>query len=63
MPSVRLHDLRHFTATQLIAAGMTPVEVAEWMGHSDPSITMRVYAHATEVGQRRASETIGDLLA
>lgn len=30
-PTVRLHDLRHFTATQLIGAGVDVRTVAEWL--------------------------------
>ena len=38
-PNVRLHDLRHFTATQLIGAGVDVRTVAGRLGHSDPSVT------------------------
>ena len=37
---VRLHDLRHFTATQLIGAGVDVRTVAGHLGHSDPSVTL-----------------------
>jgi integrase len=40
--NVRLHDLRHFTATQLIGAGVDVRTVAGRLGHSDPSVTLRV---------------------
>ena len=39
-PNVRLHDLRHFTATQLIGAGVDVRTVAGRLGHSDPSVTL-----------------------
>jgi integrase len=40
-----LHDLRHVHATTLLLAA-TPVHVvAARLGHADPSITLRVYAH------------------
>ena len=35
--TVRLHDLRHFTATQLIGASVDIRTVAGRLGHSDPS--------------------------
>jgi integrase len=45
LPHARLHDLRHVHATTLLLAG-TPVHVvAARLGHADPSITLRVYAH------------------
>jgi integrase len=38
------HDLRHYYASVLIEGGMSPVAVADLLGHSDPGFTMRVYA-------------------
>jgi integrase len=59
---VRLHDLRHFTATQLIGAGVDVRTVAGRLGHSDPSITLRVYSHALEERDRAAADTMGRVL-
>lgn len=39
------HHLRHYFASSLLTMGYSPVEVAEYLGHADSSITMRVYAH------------------
>lgn len=39
------HELRHTFASMAIAAGMTPVDLARQLGHSDPSFTLRRYAH------------------
>ena len=39
------HDLRHFYASALIAGGATVVAVSSALGHSNASITLRVYAH------------------
>jgi integrase len=47
-PDIRLYDLRHFTATQLIGAGVDVRTVADRLGHSDPSLTLRVYSHLIE---------------
>ena len=60
---VRLHDLRHFTATQLIGAGVDVRTVAGRLGHSDPSVTLRVYAHALEERDRAAAEVMGRVLS
>ena len=62
-PTVRLHDLRHFTATQLIGAGVDVRTVAGRLGHSDPSVTLRVYSHALEERDRAAASIMGGLLA
>lgn len=39
------HDLRHFYASGLIAAGLDPVAVSRALGHASAAITLRVYAH------------------
>ncbi len=44
LPHARLHDLRHVHATTLLA-GVPVHVVAARLGHADPSITLRVYAH------------------
>ena len=44
-PHARLHDLRHFHATTLLLAGVPVHVVAARLGHTDPSVTLRVYAH------------------
>ena len=40
-----LHDLRHFYASGLTVAGCDLVTVQSALGHSDPTITLRVHAH------------------
>lgn len=55
----RLHDLRHFSATELIGAGVDIRTVAGRLGHADPAITLRVYAHALEERDRAAAELLG----
>ena len=62
LPSVRLHDLRHFTATQLIAAGIDVRTVAGRLGHADASMTLRTYSHALAERDREAADIIGELL-
>jgi integrase len=62
-PGVRLHDLRHFTATQLIGAGVDVRTVAGRLGHSDPSLTLRVYSHVIEERDRAAAAIMGQVLS
>ncbi|TDE26453.1 tyrosine-type recombinase/integrase [Actinomadura sp. 6K520] len=45
LPHARLHDLRHVHATTLLLAGVPVHVVAARLGHADPAITLRVYAH------------------
>jgi integrase len=60
--TVRLHDLRHFTATQLIGAGVDVRTVAGRLGHSDASVTLRVYSHVIEERDRAAAVIMGRVL-
>lgn len=59
----RFHDLRHFTATQLIGAGQDPAVIAGRLGHGDATTTLRVYSHALEERDRAAAEVLGALMA
>lgn len=43
--TLRFHDLRHGFASMLIASGADVVFVSRQLGHADPAITLRVYAH------------------
>ncbi|VTR94063.1 phage integrase : Integrase family protein OS=Nitrolancea hollandica Lb GN=NITHO_2230014 PE=4 SV=1: Phage_int_SAM_3: Phage_integrase [Gemmata massiliana] len=43
--SLRFHDLRHTHATGLIAAGSSIKAISRRLGHSDISITLKVYGH------------------
>ena len=52
LPAARLHDLRHIHATTLLRAGVPVHVVAARLGHADPSITLRVYAHV--IGEQLA---------
>jgi integrase len=60
---IGLHDLRHAAASLLISEGLSPVEVAEHLGHSSPVTTMKVYAHQFDRGNResRVREAFGVL--
>jgi integrase len=62
MQHVRLQDLRHFTATQLIGAGVDVRTVAGRLGHTDPSLTLRVYSHVIEERDRAAAAILGNAL-
>jgi integrase len=42
---VTFHSLRHAAASRLIGHGLDPVTVASILGHDDPNVTMKVYAH------------------
>lgn len=48
LPPVRLHDLRHGSATMLLAAGVDMKVVSEILGHSSAAFTSDVYAVVAE---------------
>jgi integrase len=45
LPRMHFHDLRHSAATILLSMGVPPHMVQELLGHSDVSITLRIYGH------------------
>ncbi len=59
---VRLHDLRHFTATQMLASGVPVKTVAGRLGHANAATTLNVYAHVLESSDAEAAHLLGDLL-
>lgn len=59
LPHARLHDLRHLHATTLLLAGVPVHVVAARLGHADPAVTLRVYAHVL----REQAAGVGDIFA
>jgi integrase len=56
IPLGGFHSLRHGAASALLADGATPAVVQKQLRHSDPRITLGVYAHAVGNQQREAVE-------
>jgi len=56
---VRLHDLRHYVATQLLSGGIDVRTVAGRLGHRNPSTTLNVYSHFLPEADRSAAEMLG----
>ena len=59
---VRLHDLRHYVATRLLAAGVDVRTVAGRLGHRNASTTLNVYSHFLPEADRQAADVLGRLL-
>ena len=55
LPRIRLHDLRHSHATQLLAAGVHPKIVQERLGHASITTTLDLYSHVTSTMQGDAA--------
>lgn len=60
---MRLHDLRHFAATRLMAAGVPVRTVSGRLGHANPSTTLSVYAHFVEASDQEAASVVGKLVS
>ena len=58
----RFHDLRHFSVTTLIAAGVDVRTVAERHGHAQATMTLDRYAHALPERDREAAGILGRAL-
>jgi integrase len=58
---VRLHDLRHFSVTRLMAAGIDVRTISGRHGHANASTTLSVYAHFVEASDQNAAAKMGNL--
>ena len=36
--------------------------IAKWLGHTDPSVTAKIYAHSQDEALRAASATLGQVV-
>jgi integrase len=48
------HQLRHYYASIMLADGASIRDVAEYLGHHDPSVTLRIYGHMLPGSHERA---------
>ncbi|MFE4514517.1 tyrosine-type recombinase/integrase [Kitasatospora sp. NPDC056783] len=56
-----MHALRHFYASVLLDAGESIRAVSDYLGHADPALTLRVYAHLMPNSQDRARKAVDRL--
>ncbi len=59
---VRLHDLRHGSASLQIAAGVPLVVISKRLGHSSTAVTSDVYGHLLDGVGRQAAEAAAALV-
>jgi integrase len=62
VPPIRIHDLRHTSATLMLANGEHPKIVQERLGHADVSMTLNRYSHVTMDMQRAAADRLDSLV-
>jgi integrase len=63
LEDVGAHSIRHSVATLLLEGGAHVKLVADVLGHSDPGLTLRVYAHAVPDLQRSAVDDLAARLS
>ena len=59
---LRVHDLRHSYASQLVSGGASLALVGALLGHTNPRTTSR-YAHLHDSPLRAATERVGAVIA
>jgi integrase len=47
-PDLRFHSLRHRYVSTCVAAGIEPLKISRWVGHSKVTTTLGIYAHLFE---------------
>lgn len=57
-----MHALRHFYASVLLDAGENIRALADYLGHSDPGFTLRVYTHLMPNSEDRARRAVDAVL-
>ncbi len=62
LPTIRLYDLRHTTATLLLSAGLNPKIVSERLGHASIVLTLDTYSHVLPNMQQDATDKIEKLM-
>ena len=58
---IRLHDLRHTSATTLINQNIHAKIISERLGHSDIRITMNTYGHGLRSADQEAAKTFDEV--
>lgn len=61
-PELRLHSVRHYVVSALLAAGFDARTVSDRVGWSNPSTMLSVYAHSLPARDREAGDVLGRAL-
>lgn len=63
LPTTRLHVLRHTAATLMLSSGGNPIAASKILGHSDYSVTLRMYGHVIDADAAAAAASIDRALS
>lgn len=58
MRHLKLHGARHTAATLMHLDGVPTAVIAAYIGHNDPALTMRLYAHSQDDALRAAAASL-----
>ncbi len=58
MRHLKLHGARHTAATLMHLDGAPTAVIAAYIGHNDPALTMRLYAHSQDDALRAAANSL-----
>ena len=59
-PGAGFHDLRRASATALVRQGIDVKTVQARLGHSDPRLTLQLYAEVVQEAEHHAAAVLGD---
>jgi len=59
---IRFHDLRHTAASLMLNHGVPALVVSKILGHSNPSVTLSIYAHSTLDMQSQAASIMDEIV-
>jgi integrase len=62
LPPIRLHDLRHTSASLGLAGGESLLEVSRRLGHSSITITADTYSHVSAATAAESAERLANLI-
>jgi integrase len=60
---IKLHAARHTCATLMHLSGVPTVVIAAWIGHSDATLTMRLYAHSQPAELAAAGDSLSRVVS
>lgn len=63
LTGMRFHDLRHFAATRLLAAGIDVRTVSGRLGHVNAATTLGTYSHFIGAADVHAADVLGEIVS
>lgn len=62
LPKIRIHDLRHSHASLLIEQGISPIAIADRLGHESVQTTLNIYSHLYPGKQKEVADKLQEIL-